>query len=123
MIRRPPRSTRTDTLFPYTTLFRSQSAAAARPDQPLCAERRVRLRRDHPSDPLPCHSGSRHGVDAGEESMSRKRHVLVTGGAGYVGSRLVPKLLVAGYRVTVLDLYLSGKDVMYGVRGDPELIE
>src|SRR3546814_15287560 len=27
MIRRPPRSTRTDTLFPYTTLFRSYSAA------------------------------------------------------------------------------------------------
>src|SRR3546814_7969751 len=26
MIRRPPRSTRTDTLFPYTTLFRSVSA-------------------------------------------------------------------------------------------------
>src|SRR3546814_9769449 len=29
MIRRPPRSTRTDTLFPYTTLFRSQVAAVA----------------------------------------------------------------------------------------------
>src|SRR3546814_15268559 len=28
MIRRPPRSTRTDTLFPYTTLFRSQGLAA-----------------------------------------------------------------------------------------------
>src|SRR3546814_7559183 len=28
MIRRPPRSTRTDTLFPYTTLFRSQWAAS-----------------------------------------------------------------------------------------------
>src|SRR3546814_9173917 len=27
MIRRPPRSTRTDTLFPYTTLFRSPNAA------------------------------------------------------------------------------------------------
>src|SRR3546814_17757816 len=27
MIRRPPRSTRTDTLFPYTTLFRSLDAA------------------------------------------------------------------------------------------------
>src|SRR3546814_9413483 len=26
MIRRPPRSTRTDTLFPYTTLFRSRNA-------------------------------------------------------------------------------------------------
>src|SRR3546814_15946351 len=30
MIRRPPRSTRTDTLFPYTTLFRSRRYARAR---------------------------------------------------------------------------------------------
>src|SRR3546814_20901544 len=30
MIRRPPRSTRTDTLFPYTTLFRSTAAAERR---------------------------------------------------------------------------------------------
>src|SRR3546814_11872729 len=30
MIRRPPRSTRTDTLFPYTTLFRSGDAARRR---------------------------------------------------------------------------------------------
>src|SRR3546814_3062859 len=30
MIRRPPRSTRTDTLFPYTTLFRSPGQGAAR---------------------------------------------------------------------------------------------
>src|SRR3546814_14145330 len=29
MIRRPPRSTRTDTLFPYTTLFRSKAALNA----------------------------------------------------------------------------------------------
>src|SRR3546814_3356529 len=29
MIRRPPRSTRTDTLFPYTTLFRSKLVGAA----------------------------------------------------------------------------------------------
>src|SRR3546814_7922530 len=29
MIRRPPRSTRTDTLFPYTTLFRSDSRCLA----------------------------------------------------------------------------------------------
>src|SRR3546814_20585866 len=32
MIRRPPRSTRTDTLFPYTTLFRSATAAGAATD-------------------------------------------------------------------------------------------
>src|SRR3546814_9305960 len=30
MIRRPPRSTRTDTLFPYTTLFRSRTRRRAR---------------------------------------------------------------------------------------------
>src|SRR3546814_9556038 len=30
MIRRPPRSTRTDTLFPYTTLFRSHEAGLAK---------------------------------------------------------------------------------------------
>ncbi|NQV79043.1 MAG: NAD(P)-dependent oxidoreductase, partial [Alphaproteobacteria bacterium] len=35
-------------------------------------------------------------------------NVLVTGGAGYVGSALVPKLLASGHRVTVLDLYLYG---------------
>src|SRR3546814_4861277 len=35
MIRRPPRSTRTDTLFPYTTLFRSDGAVGpAGPDDP-----------------------------------------------------------------------------------------
>src|SRR3546814_3639235 len=32
MIRRPPRSTRTDTLFPYTTLFRSPDRKRARSD-------------------------------------------------------------------------------------------
>src|SRR3546814_14145039 len=35
MIRRPPRSTRTDTLFPYTTLFRSQRPPGTRLYPPL----------------------------------------------------------------------------------------
>src|SRR3546814_5412960 len=35
MIRRPPRSTRTDTLFPYTTLFRSQDESDRRRLQDL----------------------------------------------------------------------------------------
>lgn len=42
---------------------------------------------------------------------NRFRRVLVTGGAGYVGSLLVPKLLDVGYEVNVLDLYLYGDDI------------
>lgn len=49
--------------------------------------------------------------------------VLVTGGAGYVGAVLVPKLIAAGYRVKVLDLYLFGEDVLSAVKGDPLLEE
>src|SRR3546814_9666037 len=41
MIRRPPRSTRTDTLFPYTTLFRSDAAA----DSPRLTTSCCQLRR------------------------------------------------------------------------------
>src|SRR3546814_18114071 len=42
MIRRPPRSTRTDTLFPYTTLFRSLSGIALAFDHGLsCHARRA----------------------------------------------------------------------------------
>ena len=41
----------------------------------------------------------------------RAWNVLVTGGAGYVGSVLVPKLLAAGHGVSVLDLYLYGEHV------------
>ncbi len=48
-------------------------------------------------------------------------HVLVTGGAGYVGSALVPALLAAGHRVTVLDLFLYGTDVFPGCRDHPGL--
>src|SRR3546814_12756230 len=39
IIRRPPRSTRTDTLFPYTTLFRSGRMLAVRAALPALAER------------------------------------------------------------------------------------
>src|SRR3546814_13821394 len=44
MIRRPPRSTRTDTLFPYTTLFRSAGAEPGGHRRRGHAEKTVRLR-------------------------------------------------------------------------------
>lgn len=53
--------------------------------------------------------------------MAEINTVLVTGGAGYVGSVLVPKLLAAGYRVRVLDLFLYGEHVMDAVRSNPKL--
>lgn len=48
-------------------------------------------------------------------------NVLVTGGAGYVGSALVPALLAEGHGVTVLDLYLYGDDVLDECRDHPRL--
>ncbi len=38
--------------------------------------------------------------------------IFITGGAGYVGSALVPKLLNLNYKVTVLDLMIYGEDVI-----------
>src|SRR3546814_10980923 len=52
MIRRPPRSTRTDTLFPYTTLFRSESMGAL----DLLAE--MRAKRTHLAIVLDEYSGT-----------------------------------------------------------------
>src|SRR3546814_14638759 len=43
MIRRPPRSTRADTLFPYTTLFRSARSVAAIGEVEGFAHQRLRL--------------------------------------------------------------------------------
>lgn len=55
--------------------------------------------------------------------MSNIKTVLVTGGAGYVGAVLVPKLLDKGYKVKVLDLYIYGDDVLDEVKDNARLEE
>src|SRR3546814_12443392 len=65
MIRRPPRSTRTDTLFPYTTLFRSARRRRDRAWRPRRGDHPVRpppaahiARARGRRDPRPCGGGA-----------------------------------------------------------------
>ncbi|MBL7131603.1 MAG: SDR family oxidoreductase [Candidatus Omnitrophica bacterium] len=55
--------------------------------------------------------------------MRKFKNILVTGGAGYIGAVLVPKLLDKGYRAKVVDLYIYGEDVLREARGNPNLME
>ena len=64
--------------------------------------------------------------------MPKTQHILVTGGAGYIGSTLVPALLDEGYQVTVLDNFMYKQNSLAHVchhknfnvvRGDIQLKE
>src|SRR3546814_2493217 len=69
MIRRPPRSTRTDTLFPYTTLFRSRGGDQAELDRnpPL----HVELCRHRPHD-----QAARTRATPDQDASGRSRRLL-----------------------------------------------
>ena len=56
-----------------------------------------------------------------QQGMEALKTVFITGGAGYVGSVLVPKLLKKSYHVRVLDLFLYGEHVFDDVKGHPGL--
>src|SRR3546814_6679305 len=86
MILRPPRSTRPDTLFPYTTLFRSAGIArlALTPREPLRAWRVTphphwRARHDA--------NGSRQGPHRRPARLVHARWTAVAGDAGAAGDR------------------------------------
>src|SRR3546814_3414864 len=75
MIRRPPRSTRTDTLFPYTTLFRSTNNELLEIDRQLQAANRKYI--DNNFDPL-----DKRLVD----SLQRRRNEVASSVPGSVGN-------------------------------------
>jgi len=49
------------------------------------------------------------------------RRVLVIGGAGYIGSAVIPKLLTQGYHVRLLDMFLYGSDPIQAVANHSHL--
>ncbi len=51
------------------------------------------------------------------------KNIFVTGGAGYVGSVLIPKLLSQGYQVKVLDWFIYGEHVLDSVKDHPGLTQ
>jgi len=54
-------------------------------------------------------------------SESKGKQILVIGGAGYIGSALLPKLLDRGHHIRLLDLFLFGKEPIVNVLGHPNL--
>src|SRR3546814_13906278 len=79
MIRRPPRSTRTDTLFPYTTLFRSNEPEGRRPDDG-CAQRsfgEAATRTQYPhngaaEELIVAHLSHSYGAESREAALARR---------------------------------------------------
>src|SRR3546814_608149 len=89
MIRRPPRSTRTDTLFPYTTLFRSRIHPlllfqADLPDRPVP----VQLQPEHGDDLVDIDAARGNdiaGFDLPDDGLGETRHVAAADGSAGLG--------------------------------------
>src|SRR3546814_14992778 len=74
MLRRPPRSTRTDTLFPYTTLFRSLRGALEEGDDRLLLGGERTARRDRPGLRVLGEGGRQRGRQGRDEEDRSEEH-------------------------------------------------
>src|SRR3546814_18276253 len=108
MIRRPPRSTRTDTLFPYTTLFRSLDLVT----EELDADRELLIDRE-----------DLEGVATDPEGATGERHVV----AGVLDlhqpaqDRVAVVLLAHPQAEHPVDIFLRGAEAVdAGDRGDDD---
>src|SRR3546814_842566 len=116
MIRRPPRSTLTDTLFPYTTLFRSgllgviRGRQRERSDTVLAVleigEQRGRVRRDERDHRgIPCGGLLHRRIQGGSDRV--RRDVLLVDELGVLVEHLVPAFIVREAGVPGLHLRVN----------------
>jgi nucleoside-diphosphate-sugar epimerase len=74
------------------------------------------------ADSTPFAPGESRSNGLAPQAPDPDQTVLVAGGAGYIGSVLVPRLVDRGYRVRVLDRLYFGEDALAGVRDRIELV-
>src|SRR3546814_10279824 len=93
MIRRPPRSTRTDTLFPYTTLFRSRAPPPVRKRRPWLFAGKNLARLHFVRKLQPALQGRlehlAHLRHAGGDGIGRRRRILRGHGGDLVDARAI----------------------------------
>src|SRR3546814_17632713 len=108
MIRRPPRSTRTDTLFPYTTLFRSEQESGGR--EIVIGKSHINLEFRENNDWFDIHAR----VQFGEYEipfLDLKNHIL---------NRIREFELPDGKIAIIPDSWFSAYSNMYSLTADPK---
>src|SRR3546814_12627065 len=104
MIRRPPRSTRTDTLFPYTTLFRSAQPGAGRLQQGRVRGADATAQQADGKPAGPCRQRIRS--DFMRSALAQRMVPVLAAALLAAGGVLPPR---DGPRMTVVDAQASGR--------------
>src|SRR3546814_6318254 len=104
MLRRPPRSTLTDTLFPYTTLFRSQRREVHRPfprhPRGVVVRLRIRRQRDPGQEVLRAADRVGHRPRRSEEHTSELQSLMRISYAVFCLKKKKKKKIIASTYIT-----------------------